>query len=102
MNISCSGCIFRNSGKFPKTAWRAVHSCQAAHEFLTCSRFLKGNRLAVSSRLLGDTKFSPNLLGFGWRAWRWRSNRQAARASWLDFRYSSILGWFWSLGNRGL
>jgi len=25
---------FRNSGKFPETAWQAVHSRQAAHAFL--------------------------------------------------------------------
>jgi len=39
----------RNSGKFPKTAWRAVHSARRHMHFLTCCGFLKRNRLAAPS-----------------------------------------------------
>jgi len=28
--------VLRNSGKFLETAWRAIHSHQAAHEFYQC------------------------------------------------------------------
>jgi len=33
MHVSRSSCIFRVYGKFPETAWQAVHSRQAAHVF---------------------------------------------------------------------
>jgi len=41
---------FRVFGKFPQTAWWAMHSCQAVHTFCPISGFLKRNHLVVSSR----------------------------------------------------
>jgi len=44
-----------SSGNFPETAWRAVHSRQAAHAENAYSGFLGRNRLAVHTRLPGGT-----------------------------------------------
>jgi len=40
--------VLLNSGNFPETAWRAIHSRQAAHPFLCISLCFWVQRLAVN------------------------------------------------------
>jgi len=46
----CSDCEIRISGNFPETAWRAMHSRQAAHANYVCLGGFWGQRLAVEPR----------------------------------------------------
>jgi len=55
----------RVSGKFPETAWWAVHSRHAAHALWLISRFLKRNRLAVKlSTARQHIPVLPNFMDF--------------------------------------
>jgi len=60
MHFYCVVRVFLGFWKFPETAWRAVHSCQASHALWLIFGFLKSNRLAINSRPPGNTyQFYP-------------------------------------------
>jgi len=48
MHALCYSVILLNSGNFPETAWRAIHSRQAAHPFLHQLLHFWVQRLAVN------------------------------------------------------
>jgi len=81
-----------SSGNFPETAWRAVHSRQAAHAENAYSGFLGRNRLAVHTRPPGDTCDFTNFWNFSMNCLAVMINRQATRVSVSDF------GIFWVQG----
>ena len=78
------------SRNFLETAWRAMHSRQAAHIFLPIFGFLKRNHLAVNSQPLGDACLKTQFSGFWLSCPAVMNTRQATRA--MLARFLCFLG----------
>jgi len=99
MHIFCSFWNYRVSGKFPKTAWWAIHSRQTTHAKL--SVFWVPEKEPPRGMTLAARWHMPatQFLGFWMKCLVVMNTRQATRTYSLDFNVLRILRWFW-LGGK--